>query len=104
MIAEVELPNPKLELRPGMYAIVKLGIERRSDALLAPLDAVVFEKAGAFIFMVEEGKAKKIPVQTGFNDGANVELTGGVKAEQSLILVGKRTLSNGQAVAVAEAK
>jgi membrane fusion protein (multidrug efflux system) len=104
MIAEIEMPNPKMELRPGMYAAVKIGIERRADALLAPLDAVVFEKAGASVFIVESGKAKKVPVQTGFNDGTNVEIVSGVKGDQPLILIGKRALNNGQAVTVTEAK
>src|SRR6266853_5939423 len=41
MLAEIELPNPKLELRPGMYALVKIGIERKEDALLVPADALL---------------------------------------------------------------
>jgi len=44
--AETELLNPKLELRPGMYAIVKIGIERKEDALLVPVDALLIEKSG----------------------------------------------------------
>src|SRR5437879_10373092 len=41
MLAEIELPNAKLELRPGMYALVRIGIERKDDALLVPADALV---------------------------------------------------------------
>src|SRR6266581_1253205 len=104
MLAEVELPNPKLELRPGMYAIVKIGIERKEDALLVPLEAVVTERAGASVFTVVENKARKTPIKTGFNDGANVEIASGLNAGQAVILVGKRSLSDGQAVKVMEAK
>ncbi len=104
MLAEVELPNPKLELRPGMYAIVKIGIERKEDALLVPVEAVVTERAGASVFTVVENKARKTPIRIGFNDGANVEIASGVNAGQAVILVGKRTLSDGQAVKVMEAK
>src|SRR6266446_2706791 len=91
MLAEIELPNPKLELRPGMYAIVKIGIERKEDALLVPVEALVVERAGAFVFTVTDTKAKKTRVQTGFNDGSNAEIVSGVKPDQTLILVGKRT-------------
>src|SRR5947207_10666926 len=77
MLAEIELPNPALELRPGMYAVVKIGIERKEDALLVPVEALVTERAGASVFMVVDNKAKKIPVKTGFNDGANVEIVSG---------------------------
>jgi len=103
MLAEIELPNPKLELRPGMYAIVKIGIERKEDALLVPADALVVERAGAFVFTINDNKAKKTRVQTGFNDGINVEIVSGLKPEQPVIFVGKRTMSDGQAVKV-EAK
>ena len=104
MLVEIELPNPKLELRPGMYAIVKIGIERKEDALLIPVDALVTEKAGASVFLLAENKAKKTRVQTGFNDGTQVEIASGLQPNQQVILVGKRTLSDGQPVKVSEGK
>jgi len=104
MLAEIELPNPKLELRPGMSATVKIGVERKDDALLVPVDALVTEKAGASVFLFVEGKAKKTRVQTGFNDGAQVEILSGAQLDQKVILVGKRTLNDGQAVSLTETK
>ena len=103
MLAEIELPNPKLELRPGMYATVKIGIERKEDVLLVPVEALVVERAGAFVFTIVDNKAGKTPVKTGFNDGVNVEIVSGVRPDQPVILVGKRSLSDGQPVK-AEAK
>ena len=104
MLAEIELPNPKLELRPGMYATVKIGIERKPEAMLVPVDAVVTEKAGGSVFTLNGNTAKKTRVQTGFNDGTHVEIVSGLKPEQPVILVGKKSLNDGQAVAVSEAK
>lgn len=100
MLAEIELANPKLDLRPGMYALVKIGIERKEDALLLPTDAVVTERAGASAFTVSDNKAKKVPLKTGFNDGANVEILTGINPDQPVILVGKRVLTDGQPVKV----
>jgi membrane fusion protein (multidrug efflux system) len=104
MLAEIQLPNPKLELRPGMYATVKIGIERKEDALLLPADAILMEKANASVFTVVENKAKKLPVKVGFNEGAKVEILSGVKPDQAVILLGKRTFADGQAVNVTESK
>ncbi len=103
MLAEIELPNPKFELRPGMYAIVKIGIERKEDALLVPVDALLIEKSGVSLFTIADNKAKKTPVKTGFNDGINAEILSGLKSDQSVILIGKKTLADGQPVQV-EAK
>jgi membrane fusion protein (multidrug efflux system) len=104
MLAEIELPNPKLELRPGMYATVKIGIERKEDALLVPIEALVQEKAGGSVFTIIDNKAKKLPVKTGFNDGTSVEIVSGIKPGQPVILVGKKALSDGQPVTATEAK
>jgi RND family efflux transporter MFP subunit len=104
MLAEIDLQNPKRELRPGMYATVKLGVEKHTDALLIPLEAAVIEKSGTSVFIVADGKAKKVPVKTGFNDSASVEILEGLAPNQPVILVGKMVLNSGQAVNVAEAK
>jgi membrane fusion protein (multidrug efflux system) len=104
MLAEIEIPNPKLELRPGMYASVQIGIERKADALLIPVAALVAEKAGTSVFTLSDGKARKTPVKTGFNNGTNVEIISGVTFGQPVILAGKQALHNGQAVQFGEAK
>jgi membrane fusion protein (multidrug efflux system) len=98
MLAEIEIANPNGELRPGSYASVQLEVERKKDVLLLPVQGLVTEKAGISVFTVIEGKAKKTPVQTGFNDGANVEITGGLSPDQKVILAGKPAVNDGQAV------
>jgi len=100
MLAEIELPNPNLALRPGMYATVKIGIERKEDALLVPVDALVIEKAGSAVFTLVDNRAKKTRLETGFNDGAQVEILKGLSGNETVILVGKRTLADGQRVTV----
>ncbi|PWU08960.1 MAG: hypothetical protein C5B50_28600 [Verrucomicrobia bacterium] len=104
MLAEIELPNPDGELRPGAYASVQLEVERKQNALLVPAQALLTEKAGTSVFTVADGKAKKIPVQVGFNDSANVEIASGVREGQAVILIGKLTLNDGQPVNATEAR
>lgn len=104
MLTEIEIPNPTGELRPGAYASVQLDVERKQGALLVPVQALLVEKAGTSVFAVAEGKAKKTPVQTGFNDGTNVEIAGGINPDQAVILIGKQTLNDGQPVNPVEAK
>jgi membrane fusion protein, multidrug efflux system len=103
MLTEIEIPNPSGDLRPGAYASVRLEVERRLDALLVPVQALVVEKAGSFLFTLADGKAKKAPVQIGFNDGVNVEILN-AKLDQPVILVGKQTFTDGQAVNPVEAR
>ncbi len=98
MLAEIELPNHSLELRPGMYGLVKIGIETKPDALQIPVAALATEKSGSFIFLADEGKARKTRVQPGFTDGVKVEIASGLRAEQSVILLDKRALRDGEPI------
>ena len=72
--------------------------------MLVPVQAVLVEKAGTSVFTVDDGKAKKTPVRTGFNDAVNVEITDGAPLGQPVILLGKQTLNDGQPVNPVEAK
>jgi membrane fusion protein (multidrug efflux system) len=87
-----------------MYAMVKVGVEKHTDALLIPVEALVMEKVNAFAFTAADGKAKKTPIKIGFNDGAKVEVVDGMAPDAVAILVGKQTLTDGQAIAVTEVK
>jgi membrane fusion protein (multidrug efflux system) len=104
MLTEIELPNPTLELRPGMYATVKIGLEQKENALLIPTGAHLTEKSGTSVFVIADNKAKKTKVQTGFNDGTHVEIISGLQPDQKVILIGKQAPNDGQSVTITESK
>ena len=72
MLAEAEIPNPTEELRPGMYARVRVGIERKVEALLVPAAAVIAGRGQDSVLTIVDGKAKRLPVKTGFRDDNDV--------------------------------
>ncbi len=51
---EIEVPNPGFRLKPGMYARVRLTVERRPDALTVPRNAVVDMDGKRGVFLVSE--------------------------------------------------
>ncbi len=38
MLCEIEIPNPKGDVRPGMFATVRIVVEQKNDALLIPVN------------------------------------------------------------------
>ena len=92
MLTEVQMPNPQLELRPGMLVSARIALEKKDDAFLLPVAALVVERANSFVYIAEGGKARKAPVKTGFNDGTNVEIASGIKMEDVVIVAGLRAL------------
>lgn len=104
LLVEADLPNPDGTLRPGMYVSARVGVEKHTNALLVPAAALVREKAAGFLFTLVDGKAARVPVKYGFNDGANVEILEGIAENARVILPGKAALVAGQAVTATEAK
>src|SRR5712664_298455 len=86
MLSEVILDNPQLALRPGMLVTARIGIQHKEGALLMPAESLVMEKANAFAYTVDGGKAAKHPIKIGFNDGKNVEVLEGLGSSDSVIL------------------
>ena len=87
-----------------MYATIRVGVEKHTDALTIPVEALVMEKVNAFAFVADGGKAKKTAIKIGFNDGAKVEVLDGLLGSEAVILVGKLPLADGQAVNATEGK
>lgn len=104
LAVEADLPNADGALRPGMYVNARIGVELHRDALLVPAAALVREKAAGFLFLLAEGKANRVPVKFGFNDGVSVEILEGIAANARVIIPGKATLASGQVVTAVEAK
>ena len=102
MLVEADLPNSHGEMLPGMYATVRVGVEKHENALLVPVAALVMEKGNAFVFVADGGKARRTAVKIGFNDGVNVEISSGLNSSEPVILVGKLTLADGQAINMTE--
>jgi membrane fusion protein (multidrug efflux system) len=104
MPAEIEIANPDRALRPGMYARVQLAVERRGEALLLPAEALLTDKDGSYVFTVREGRARKVVVKTGLDDGITVEVLQGLSSQSPVIVSGRQGLVDGQAVRAVEAR
>jgi RND family efflux transporter MFP subunit len=104
MATEIDIPNPDRALRPGMYVSVQLAVGRRGESLLLPAQALVTDKEGSYVFTAREGRARKVPVKTGLDDGITVEVLQGLSPESLVVVSGKQALVDGQAVRAVEAR
>jgi multidrug efflux pump subunit AcrA (membrane-fusion protein) len=74
MRAEIDIPNPDMQVRPGMYAYGKILVER-PNVLSVPKAALTYVGGKTFYWRYEDGKAMRTEVQTGTSDGQWVEIT-----------------------------
>jgi len=92
LLVEVDVANPDHALRPGTFAEMSLGLKEIPNALVLPPQAVNSTAKGKSVFIVEQGKAKSVPVQTGITDGQWIEMTEGLRGDEDVVVVGKRQL------------
>jgi membrane fusion protein, multidrug efflux system len=86
MLVEVDLPNKDQALYPGMYTTVKFRVNMSAAAPMVPDDALIFRDGKPFVPVVRSGHLKLAPVNLGYDDGVNVEITEGV-TEQDVVAV-----------------
>jgi multidrug efflux pump subunit AcrA (membrane-fusion protein) len=72
--AEIDLPNPDSQIRPGMYAYGKVIIER-PDVRALPVSALVSSGEDTFYWSYEDGRAVRTNVRKGVSDGEWIEVT-----------------------------
>src|SRR5438874_11781026 len=58
LLTEVDIPNPDGALQPGVYCTVELKIPRQSPALVLPASAIIFDREGMRVAVVEDGVAR----------------------------------------------
>ena len=89
--------RPSPETR-AVYVTAKLVLEEHVQALALLPAALVSDKTGKAVFVVEGGTAKRVAVKTGLDDGMSVEITEGLQENMEVIIISKTGLTDGQAV------
>jgi membrane fusion protein (multidrug efflux system) len=99
---EFNIQNTEGNLKPGMFAKVKLPVEIRPDAVLIPrvslIEDAITKKRNVFI--VEAGVSKQLPVEIGLTNGGDVEIRKGLNGGESVIVAGQHSLKVGDSVTV----
>jgi RND family efflux transporter MFP subunit len=100
LLTEIDVPNPDRVLSPGIYCNVELKIPRRTPSLIVPSEAIVFNRDGLNVTVVENGVAhiRRVTVVRDF--GTTVEVSTGVKDGDQVILNPPVDLTDGHKVEI----
>lgn len=72
-------------LKPGMSADIEVISRVMKDILHVPAQAVLDREGRKLVYVVEDGRARLVPVTVGYLSWSDAELTGGVKEGDSVI-------------------
>jgi HlyD family secretion protein len=119
---KIQIKNPPATIKPGFSAQADIFTGRRNQVLAVPLQALVLKeikakpgealKPGAprdeeGVFLMEDGKAKFVPVKTGLVGELTIEVLSGLKGGETLIngpFKSLRELKGGEQVRVEKKK
>lgn len=98
---EIYIENTDSSIKPGMFASLKLIIDKKENTVAVPLNAVLEKGGDKFVYTVDENNiAYKKIVETGIKNDEKIEITSGVKNGEKVVVKGQSFLTDGSTVNV----
>jgi Cu(I)/Ag(I) efflux system membrane fusion protein len=91
----VELPNPRRELVPGMFATLHFQPPPRPESLLIPSEALIATGERNLVMLAQDdGRFMPVEVERGIEAGGQTEIRKGLQAGQRVVLSGQFLLDS----------
>lgn len=92
--------NNKKNLIPGLFVNIIFPLERLDNAILIPTEALIPIQNGKTVFVLKDGKAKEIVVESGARNNDDVLITQGLHIGDTVLTSGVMSLRDGSPVKV----
>jgi len=96
----LSIPADVSGLLSGMFADVSFHTETSQNAIVIPTEAILTTGDVQHVFVVEDGAARYVEVQTGLTGNGVTEIVSGLTAGQQLVTVGQSYLADGDPVRI----
>ncbi|MCL5778403.1 efflux RND transporter periplasmic adaptor subunit [Limibaculum sp. FT325] len=94
------IPNPEGVLPSGMFMSLTLTLSE-AEALVVPEEAIVVQAAQVYVFVVQDGQARRRAVTTGQRQGGRIAVTEGLAPGELVVVRGLQRVRDGSAVRIA---
>jgi membrane fusion protein (multidrug efflux system) len=99
-----KLPNKDGKLLDGMYAVARIPAGVARDSVAVPTAALRGSDGDFYVWRVSDGRVQKRKVAPGAREGDTVEVSGDLKAGDSVVVAGADTLKPDAPVTVVTGK
>lgn len=82
-------------LKPGGFVRVALPVASAADVPVVPLEAVVFSEGRPAVYVYEDGRVRRVPVEIGLQDGRVQEIVSGLQPGQKVAVSRISLLTDG---------
>lgn len=98
---KLEINNPQLKLRPGMFVKANIITAQNDSAIVIPRDVIMTGSRGKYVFVVgRNSSADERRITTGISNQDEIEVVEGLSANDRLIIKGFETLRDNSKVKV----
>jgi RND family efflux transporter MFP subunit len=98
---EVFLPNLP-EVKPNMISVLKIQDYKNAESVIIPAHLILADTKGDYVFIVENGIAKKKYVTRGYTSGVETEIVTGLVGTELLVDKGFREVGDNYSVNVSK--
>jgi multidrug efflux pump subunit AcrA (membrane-fusion protein) len=103
LLTEIDLPNPGNTLLTGSHAEVHLTVPSQTSTFLIPVNTLIFRSDGLQAGVVRNGQVELADLTPGHDLGSEIEIVGGLRADDQLVMNPPESLVSGQRVNVVKA-
>ncbi|WP_096013695.1 efflux RND transporter periplasmic adaptor subunit [Campylobacter lanienae] len=102
--AKAKFDNNQTQIRPGVFAAVKVHGFYQKDGFKIPQIAVLQDLVNPFVYVVENGKVSKRAIKIASQDATSVVVSSGLKDGDQVILDNFKKIKDGSPVQVVATK
>lgn len=96
----VEVHDTTRQLRPGMFARLRIIYNVHSGVVMAPKDAIMSEDRESAVFVVRDSVAYRQFIEIGYTNSTHVEVLGGLQSGDTVVTTGKGSLKDSTKVEI----
>ena len=85
----IEIRDEEQRIKPGMFGRMSIVYDRHENVLQIPRGAIVEDMGTQTVFIVEDGKAARRVVETGYGQNGFIEIVSGLEETDVVITVGQ---------------
>jgi membrane fusion protein (multidrug efflux system) len=96
----VEIEDSERRIKPGMFGRISVVYDVHENALQIPRSTIIEETGTMSVFVVEDGKAVRKIITTGYGNRGMVEIISGLTDGEQIVTVGQASLKQDTRVTV----
>jgi Cu(I)/Ag(I) efflux system membrane fusion protein len=94
LLIRMEIPNPNLQIKPGMQAIAKI-TQSNAKGIFVPIDAVIQDEKASYIWVEKRpGTFEIVMVKTGAEINGRIEIKSEIDSSKKVVITGAYAINS----------